>query len=105
MPHIGRMAKGGDPAFQFVGVVAAHAFDAGSPRSYAAIFHMGGAVARMPMGATAYAGRDVAHNIVIDGVWLPEQSGEHAATEAINTTWQAVRRIAIPSLMPASIAG
>ena len=27
------------------------------------------------------AGRDVAHNIVIEGVWLPEESGEHAAAE------------------------
>jgi FAD/FMN-containing dehydrogenase len=48
------------------------------------MFHMGGAVARVPHEATAYAGRDVAHNIVIDAVWLPEESDEHAATE---TAW------------------
>jgi FAD/FMN-containing dehydrogenase len=57
---------------------------AGSPRSYAAMFHFGGAVARVPQDATAYAGRDVAHNIVIEAVWLPEESGEHAAAE---TAW------------------
>ena len=48
------------------------------------MFHMGGAVARVPHDATAYAGRDVAHNIIIDAVWLPDESGEHAAAE---TAW------------------
>jgi FAD/FMN-containing dehydrogenase len=67
-----------------IAVVADHAYAANSPRSYAAMFHMGGAVARVPHNATAYAGRDVAHNIVIDAVWLPDESGEHAAAE---TAW------------------
>ena len=53
-------------------------------RSYAAMFHMGGAVARVPQDATAYAGRDVVHNIIIDAVSLPDASGEHAAAE---TAW------------------
>ena len=39
------------------------------------MFHFGGAVARVPHDATAYAGRDVTHNIVIEAVWLPEESG------------------------------
>ncbi|HEX2358640.1 MAG TPA: FAD-binding oxidoreductase [Solirubrobacterales bacterium] len=65
-------------------VIADHAYAATSPRSYAAMFHMGGAVARAPREATAYAGRDVAHNIIIDAVWLPDESGEHAAAE---TAW------------------
>jgi len=65
-------------------VIADHAYAAGSPRSYAALFHIGGAVARVPRDATAYAGRDVAHTMSIDGVWLPEESGEHAAAE---TAW------------------
>ncbi|MGP3684509.1 FAD-binding oxidoreductase [Streptomyces sp. IBSNAI002] len=67
-----------------IDVIAEHAYGARSPRSYTAMFHMGGAVARVPHDATAYAGRDVAHNIVIDGVWLPDEAGEHAATE---TAW------------------
>ena len=54
-----------------IAVIADHAYAARSPRSYAAMFHMGGAVARVPHDATAYAGRDVAHNIIIDAVWLP----------------------------------
>ncbi|HKE68609.1 MAG TPA: BBE domain-containing protein, partial [Nocardioidaceae bacterium] len=64
-----------------IAVIADHAYAAGSPRSYAAMFHLGGAVARVPHDATAYAGRDVAHNIIIDGVWLPEESGELATAE------------------------
>ena len=67
-----------------IDVIADHAYTASSPRSYAAIFHMGGAVARLPHDATAYAGRGVAHTMSIDAVWLPDQSGEHAATQ---TAW------------------
>jgi FAD/FMN-containing dehydrogenase len=67
-----------------IAVIADQAFAAGSPRSYAAMFHMGGAVARVPPLVTAYAARDVTHNIIIDAVWLPEESGERAAAE---TDW------------------
>ena len=81
-----------------IAVIADHAHAAGSPRSYAAMFHMGGAVARVPHGATAYASRDVAHNIIIDAVWLPDESGEHAATE---TAW--ARRF-LQALQPHSAA-
>ena len=52
--------------------------------SLSAMFHMGGAVGRVPRDATAHAGRDVAHNIIIDAVWLPDESDEHAAAE---TAW------------------
>jgi FAD/FMN-containing dehydrogenase len=48
------------------------------------MFHIGGAVARVPHDATAYAARDVAHTMSIDAVWLPHESGEHATAEA---TW------------------
>jgi FAD/FMN-containing dehydrogenase len=64
-----------------IAVLAQHAYAAGSPRSYAAIFHMGGAVARVAGGATAFAGRDVGHNMSIDGVWLPEESGVRGEAE------------------------
>ena len=67
-----------------IAVIADHAYATGSPRSYAAIFHIGGAVARVPHGATAYAGRDVLHTMSIDGGWLPDESGEVAAGE---TAW------------------
>ena len=64
-----------------IAVLADHAYTAGSPRSYSVIFHAGGAVARVPHDATAYAGRDVAHNMSIDAVWLPDESGEQVAAE------------------------
>jgi FAD/FMN-containing dehydrogenase len=65
-----------------IAVIADHAYAAGSARSYAAIFHMGGAVARVPHDATAFAGRGLAHNMSIDAVWLPDESDEHAAAES-----------------------
>lgn len=67
-----------------IDVIAGHAYTANSPRSYAAMFHLGGAVARVPLGATAYAGREAQHNIVIEGVWLRDGPGELAAAE---TSW------------------
>jgi hypothetical protein len=82
-----------------IAVIADHAYTAGSLRSYAAVFHMGGAVARVPHDATAYFGRDVAHNIVIDAAWLPEESNQHAAAE---TAW--ARRF-LHALQPHRAAG
>jgi FAD/FMN-containing dehydrogenase len=64
-----------------IDVVADHSYRATSPRSYAAMFHLGGAVARAPRDATAYPGRDVDHNIVIDAAWLPEQDESLGAAE------------------------
>jgi FAD/FMN-containing dehydrogenase len=69
---------------EVIDIVAEHAYDATSPRSYAAMFHMGGAVARTPRDATAYPGRDVEHNIVIDAAWLPGQDDTVGAAE---TAW------------------
>ncbi len=67
-----------------ISVIADHAYAANSPRTYAAMFHFGGAVARVSHDATAFAGRDVPHNIIIDCAWLPEDSGELGAAE---TAW------------------
>jgi Berberine and berberine like len=66
---------------EVIDTVAEHAYRAKSPRSYAAMFHLGGAVAKAPRDATAYPGRDVDHNIIIDAAWLPEQSDSVAAAE------------------------
>ena len=82
-----------------VAVIADHAYAPGSPRSYAAIFHMGGAVARVSHDATAFAGRDIAHNMSIDAVWLPDEPGERAAAE---TQW--ARRF-FEALRPHSAGG
>jgi FAD/FMN-containing dehydrogenase len=69
---------------EVIDIIAEHAYRATSPRSYAAIFHMGGAVARTPRAATAYPSRDVEHNMSIDAVWLPEQDDTVRASE---TAW------------------
>ncbi len=69
---------------EVIDVVAAHAYGATSPRSYAAMFHLGGAIPRVPRDATAYPGRDVDQNIIIDAVWLPEQDDTIRAAE---TAW------------------
>jgi FAD/FMN-containing dehydrogenase len=64
-----------------IDVVAQHAHRARSPRSYAAMFHMGGAVARVPRDATAYPSRDVTHNIIIDAAWLADQDDTVGTSE------------------------
>ena len=69
---------------EVIDIVAEHAYRAASPRSYATMFHLGGAVARVPRDATAYPGRDVEHNIIIDAAWLPEQDDTVGAAE---TAW------------------
>jgi FAD/FMN-containing dehydrogenase len=66
---------------EVIDVLADHASRAKSPRSYAAMFHMGGAVARSPRDATAYSGRDVAHTMSIDAAWLPDEDDEVGALE------------------------
>ena len=50
-----------------------HAGRARSPWSYAVLFHLGGAVADVETGATAYSRRDVAHELNVTAVWLPDQ--------------------------------
>ena len=69
---------------EVIDIVAEHAYGATSPRSYAAMFHLGGAVARATRDDSAYPGRDVEHNIVIDAAWLPEQDDAVGAAE---TAW------------------
>ena len=46
-----------------------HAFSCASPRSYAAMFHLQGAVSRVAEGATAFGTRQASHAITLDAVW------------------------------------
>jgi hypothetical protein len=69
---------------EVIDVFVEHAARARSPRSYAAIFHMGGAVARVARGDTAYSGRDVAHDMSIDAVWLADEDDTVGSSE---TAW------------------
>jgi FAD/FMN-containing dehydrogenase len=69
---------------EVIDIVAERAYRATSPRSYAAMFHLGGAVARTPRDATAHPGRAVDQRISIDAVWLPEDDDSVGAAE---TAW------------------
>lgn len=70
-----------------IDLLVEHGFSARSPRSYAVLFHLGGAVARIADDSTAYPGRRAPHNININGVWRREEADELAETD---TAW--VRR-------------
>jgi FAD/FMN-containing dehydrogenase len=54
-----------------IDVIVEHAFACASPRSYVAMFHLGGAVRRVPEAATAFGNRRVSHAITLDAVWRP----------------------------------
>jgi FAD/FMN-containing dehydrogenase len=54
-----------------IDVIAEHAFSCSSPRSYVAMFHLKGAVSRVPEGATAFGNRQASHAITLDAVWRP----------------------------------
>jgi FAD/FMN-containing dehydrogenase len=54
-----------------IDVLVEHAFSCSSPRSYAAMFHLKGAVSRVAAGATAFGNRQASHAITLDGVWRP----------------------------------
>jgi FAD/FMN-containing dehydrogenase len=62
---------------ELIDVIAEHAFSCCSPRSYAAMFHMKGAVSRVAEGETAFGNRQASHSITLDSVWRPgEDFGE-----------------------------
>jgi FAD/FMN-containing dehydrogenase len=56
---------------ELIDVIAEHAFSCSSPRSYVALFHLKGAVSRVPEGRTAFGNRQASHAITLDGVWRP----------------------------------
>ncbi|RWM65570.1 MULTISPECIES: FAD-binding oxidoreductase [Mesorhizobium] len=56
-----------------IDVVAGHAFSSSSPRSYAAMFHLKGAVSRVAEGETAFGNRQASHAITLDAVWQPSE--------------------------------
>ncbi len=59
-----------------IAVICEHLDTISSPLSSVPIFSFGGAMARVPEDATAFAHRDAAHDINIVGSWLPEQAGD-----------------------------
>ena len=61
-----------------------------TPQTYAIIFQLGGAVARVPEDATAYPQRDAAFNVNINGVWL-EPGDREAAVRWTRETFDALQ--------------
>ena len=60
-----------------IDVIAERAFSCASPRSYAAMFHLKGAVSHVAEGETAFGNRQASHAITLDAVWRPgENYGE-----------------------------
>jgi FAD/FMN-containing dehydrogenase len=57
-----------------IDVIAEHAFSCSSPRSYAAMFHLKGAVSRVAEGRTAFGNRQASHAITLDAVWRPHEA-------------------------------
>ncbi|MGH8959078.1 MAG: FAD-binding oxidoreductase [Acidimicrobiia bacterium] len=66
-----------------IDVITENAFGWASPRSYAVMFHLGGAVDRVPEAATAFGNRRASHAITLDAVW---RSGEDQADHDIDWT-------------------
>jgi FAD/FMN-containing dehydrogenase len=58
---------------QTIDALSEHASRIESPRSYIIMFHLGGAVARVPEDATAYSQRTAVHSVNVDAVWLPAE--------------------------------
>ncbi len=50
-----------------------HSSRIGSPLTYSVTFQLGGAIADIDEGTTAYSHRDAAHNININGIWRPHE--------------------------------
>lgn len=50
------------------------------------VFHLGGAVSRVPGDATACAGRNAPHNININGVWRPDEDLAESETAFVTSS-------------------
>ncbi|NUR58095.1 MAG: FAD-binding oxidoreductase [Catenulispora sp.] len=66
----------GELTDEAIDTIAHHASRVDSARSYALIFQLGGAISRLTGNATAYANRQAAHNLNVNGAWLPEDPPE-----------------------------
>jgi DNA-binding HxlR family transcriptional regulator len=73
-----------------VDTLVEHTSRIGSPWSYTIMFQLGGAVADVDEEATAYSNRLAAHNVNINGVWLPHQEIGDQETEWTRAFFAAV---------------
>ena len=73
-----------------IDTLVAHAWRAPTPESYAAVFHMGGAVGREDPDGSAFEDRSATHAMTIDGVWS-EPAASGACIAWARGFWEAVR--------------
>lgn len=76
---------------QVIGVIVEHAAEITSPLTTVPVFTQGGAVARVPDGATAYAHRDAAHDINITAVWRPDDPDPDRHVDWVRTFFSALQ--------------
>jgi FAD/FMN-containing dehydrogenase len=74
-----------------IDTIVEHASGITSPFSTVGIFTQGGAVARVPDEATAYPGRDAAHDVNIVGAWAPEDPEPDRHVRWVRDFWEALR--------------
>lgn len=73
-----------------IDVLVEHTAKVASPRSYTLVFHLGGAIARVPEDATAYPHRSAGHAVIIDGAWLAEEPVTDRETAWVRDFFHAV---------------
>ena len=73
-----------------IDTLVAHAWRVATPESYAALFHMGGAVGREDPDGSAFEDRQATHAMTIDGVWS-EPAASGACIAWARGFWEAVR--------------
>lgn len=73
-----------------IDTLVAHAWRVETPESYAAMFHMGGAVGREDPDGSAFEDRRATHAMTIDGVWS-EPTASGACIAWARSFWEAVR--------------
>lgn len=74
-----------------IDTLAEHAGRLASPWSYTLMIHLGGAVADVRPGETAYSNRDATHNVNINGVWLPHHEVGESETAWTRAQYDALR--------------
>lgn len=67
-----------------------HAWRVATPASYAAMFHLGGAVGRVDPDSSAFEDRRAMHAMTIDGVWSDPGDAD-ACVAWVRSFWEAVR--------------
>ncbi len=72
-----------------IDVLVAQAWQKQSWASYSLLFHMGGAVGRVPDGDSAFGGRSAAHAVNLNAAWT-EGGSSHPDIDWVRRYWQAL---------------